>query len=216
MKIGVLGTGMVGNAIGTKLVQLGHDVRMGSRTKGNEKALAWVKQAGGKASEGTFADAAAFGELVFLCTAGHAAVDAATAAGAENLKGKLLVDVTNPLDFSKGMPPTLFAGNTDSLGEQLQRALPGTKVVKSLNTMNCHLMVDAKRVAGGDSTVFVSGDDKEAKARWSGYLKEWFGWSQIVDLGDISTARGTESFLPLWLRLWGALQTPDFNVKIVR
>lgn len=215
MKIGILGTGMVGAAIGDKLVALGHDVKMGSRTAGNEKAVAWAKKAGGRASEGTFADAAAFGELVFNCTSGAGALDALGAAGAGNLAGKILLDISNPLDFSKGMPPTLFAGNTDSLGEKIQAAFPQTKVVKTLNTMNANLMVDASRVPG-EHDVFVSGNDREAKGRVTEILRGWFGWKNVIDLGDITTARGTESFLPLWIRLWGALGSAEFNIHVVK
>jgi len=216
MKLGVFGTGSVGQAIGGKLVALGHQVKMGSRTATNEKAAAWVKAAGGGASQGTFADAAAFGELVFNCTSGAGTVEAARAAGEANLRGKVLIDVSNSLDFSHGFPPTLFTGNTDSLGEQLQRALPETKVVKSLNTVNANLMVDAGSLAGGEHDVFVSGNDAGAKARVSEILRDWFGWKHVVDLGDITTARGTESYVALWVRLYGALKTPQFNVKLVR
>lgn len=215
MKIGILGTGMVGSAIGSKLVALGHDVKMGSRTAGNEKAKAWVAGAGARASEGTFADAAAFGELVFNCTAGSGSLEALSAAGAENLAGKVLIDISNPLDFSKGMPPTLFAGNTDSLGEQIQAAFPKTKVVKTLNTMNCQLMVNAGGLSG-DHDVFMSGNDKGAKGQVAEILRGSFGWRNVIDLGDITTARGTESFLPLWIRLWGALGTADFNIHVVK
>ena len=189
---------------------------MGSRTATNEKAAAWVKAAGGGASQGTFADAAAFGELVFNCTSGAGTVEAARAAGEANLRGKVLIDVSNSLDFSNGFPPTLFTGNTDSLGEQLQRALPETKVVKSLNTVNANLMVDAGSLAGGEHDVFVSGNDAGAKARVSEILRDWFGWKHVVDLGDITTARGTESYVALWVRLYGALKTPQFNVRLVR
>src|SRR3954470_2205060 len=136
MKLGVFGTGMVGSTIATKLAQLGHEVKMGSRAAGNAKAVEWAKAAGGKASQGTFADAAAFGEVLFNCTSGGASLAALQAAGATNLAGKVLVDVSNPLDFSKGMPPTLSVCNTDSLGEQIQRAFPDAKVVKALNTVN--------------------------------------------------------------------------------
>jgi predicted dinucleotide-binding enzyme len=216
MKLGVLGTGSVGQAIGGKLVALGHEVKMGSRTATNEKAAAWVKTAGGGASQGTFADAAAFGELVFNCTSGAGTLEAARAAGEANLRGKVLIDVSNSLDFSHGFPPTLFTGNSDSLGEQLQRALPETKVVKSLNTVNANLMVDAGSLAGGDHDVFVSGNDAGAKARVAEILRDWFGWKNVVDLGDITTARGTESYLALWVRLYGALKTPQFNIKLVR
>jgi predicted dinucleotide-binding enzyme len=216
MKIGVFGTGMVGNTIGSKLVSLGHEVKMGSRTANNEKAVAWAKEAGPKASQGTFADAGAFGELIFVCTQGAGTLDALKAAGAESLKGKIIIDISNPLDFSKGMPPTLFAGNTDSLGEQIQAAFPNSRVVKTLNTVAADVMVNPGKVNGGDHDMFVSGNDAAAKATVGEFLKTQFGWKNIHDLGDITTARGTESFLPLWIRLWGALRTPLFNVKIVR
>ena len=175
MKIGVLGTGMVGEAIGTKLLQLGHEVKMGSRTANNDKAATWVKQSGAKATQGTFAEAAAFGEVLFNCTAGKASLEALTMAGAENLKNKVLIDIANPLDFSRGMPPSLLVCNTDSLGEQIQRAFPEAKVVKSLNTMNCNLMVNPGLLKE-EHVVFVSGNDAEAKATVTMILKDWFGW----------------------------------------
>jgi predicted dinucleotide-binding enzyme len=206
---------MVGNALATKLVSLGHEVRMGSRNAHNEKALAWAKASGPKASHGTFADAAAFGEWVVNATNGAATLEALKAAGGHNLEGKILIDVSNPLDASKGMPPTLFTGPSDSLAEQIQRAFPGAKVVKTLNTINCNLMVNPARVKG-DHDVFLSGNDADAKARVAALLREGFGWKHVVDLGDITTARGAESYLPLWLRLWGALKTPDFNIHVVR
>jgi len=215
MKIAMLGTGSVGATIGTKLVQLGHEVRMGSRSASNEKGLAWVKATGDKASLGTFADAAEFGELAFNVTSGSGSILALEAAAA-GLAGKLVVDVANPLDFSKGFPPSLTSGNTDSLGEQAQRALPASKVVKALNTVTAQLMVDAKRVAGGDHDALICGNDAEAKAQVTTILKDWFGWVNVVDLGDISKARGLESYLALWVRLYGALGTADFNIKIMR
>jgi len=215
MKIAVLGTGMVGQTIGSKLVALGHDVKMGAREAANEKATGWAKKAGARASHGTFSEAAAFGEIAFNCTSGAASLKALEAAGAANLEGKVLVDIANPLDFSHGMPPSLFAGNTDSLGEQIQRAFPGVKVVKALNTINAEVMVNPARVAGGDHTTFVSGNDAGAKRNVTELLNG-FGWKHVIDLGDISTARGTESYLPLWLRLWGVLGTADFNIKVVR
>src|SRR2546430_8673963 len=156
MKFGVLGSGMVGSAIAGKLVSRGHEVRMGSRTASNEKAAAWVSAAGKGASQGTFADAAAFGEIVFNCTSGAGSVDAVRAAEAQNLRGKVLVDVANPLDFSKGMPPTLFVSNDDSLAEHIQAALPEAKVVKALNTINANVMVDPRRVPG-ETDVFGCG-----------------------------------------------------------
>jgi predicted dinucleotide-binding enzyme len=214
MKIAVFGTGMVGNTIATKLVKLGHEVRMGSRTANNEKAAAWVKANGANASQGTFAEAAAFGERAFNCTLGGGSLEAVQAAKKE-LAGKILVDVSNPLDFSKGMPPTLFVCSTDSLGEQIQRALPDTKVVKTLNTVNATLQVDASLVKG-DHDMFVSGNDAGAKGQVKEILTGWFGWKNVIDLGDITAARAQEAFLLLWVRLYGTLQTPTFNVHVAR
>lgn len=218
MKIAVLGTGMVGTTIASKLIALGHEVRLGSRTADNDKGKAWLARIDSRAaaaSLGDYADAAAFGELVFNCTAGMASIDALTAAGADNLDGKLLLDLANPLDFSKGMPPQLGIVNDDSLGERIQRTFPGAKVVKTLNTVNCNVMIEPSRVPG-DHVMFMSGNDAAAKAQVHGILTEWFGWRQVIDLGDISTARGTESYLMLWLRLWGALKVADFNVAIMK
>lgn len=215
MKIGILGTGMVGNTIASKLVALGHEVMMGSRTANNEKARAWVAQTGGRARAGTFADAAAFGEMIWVCTSGAGTIEAVHSAGPANLDGKIVVDVTNPLDFSRGMPPRLSVANDDSLGEQIQRAAPGARVVKALNTINCNVMVDAGRIAG-DHDAFVAGNDADAKARVTEILRRDFGWRHVIDLGDISGARATEMYLPLWLRLYGALGSADFNVHVVR
>ncbi|MDB4979255.1 MAG: hypothetical protein JWM82_7 [Myxococcales bacterium] len=215
MKIAVFGTGMVGNAIATKLVQLGHEVKMGSRTADNAKAAAWVEANGANASQGTYAAAAAFAELVFNCTLGVGALPALEAAGAKNLAGKVLIDASNPLDFSKGMPPSLSVANTDSLAEQLQRAFPETKIVKALNTTNAHLMVNPALLAG-DHDMFVSGNDAGAKGQVTEILKGWFGWKHVIDLGDLTAARGQEMFVILWVRLYGALQSPTFNVHVVR
>ena len=215
MKIAVFGTGIVGNAIATKLVALGHDVKMGSRTVDNAKAAAWVKTNGAKASQGTYADAAAFGELAFNCTLGVGSLAALEAAGKKNLAGKVLIDVSNPLDFSKGMPPSLFVCNTDSLGEQAQRALPETKVVKTLNTTTANVMVDASLIKG-DHDMFLCGNDAGAKGQVAEILEGWFGWKHLVDLGDITGARAQEMFLILWVRLYGALQSPMFNVHVAR
>ncbi len=215
MKIGILGTGMVGSAIASKLVACGHEVTMGSRSATNEKALAWAQQAGARAHAGTFAQAAVFGELVFVCTAGAGTLAALQAAGADALGDKIVIDVSNPLDFSRGMPPRLSVCNDDSLGEQVQRAFPTARVVKTLNTINCNLMVEASRVPG-EHAVFVAGNDAGAKASVEQLLRRDFGWRHVVDLGDITGARATEMYLPLWLRLWGALGTADFNVGITR
>jgi 8-hydroxy-5-deazaflavin:NADPH oxidoreductase len=215
MKLGVLGSGMVGSTIATKLVSLGHEVKMGSRDAKNEKAADWVASAGRGASQGTFADAAAFGEMVFNCTAGMRSIDALKSAGEAALRGKVLVDVANPLDFSKGMPPTLSVSNDDSLGETIQRTFPEAKVVKALNTVNANIMVDPGRVPG-DHDLFVCGNDSGAKTQVVRLLKDEFGWKNVHDLGDLTAARAIESYLPLWLRLYGAFQSADFNVHVVR
>jgi len=215
MKVGVLGTGNVGKAIATKLVELGHEVTMGSRTADNEQAAEWVASAGSGASHGTFADAAAFGELLFNCTAGTVSLEALGAAGEESISGKVLVDVANPLDFSKGRPPTLSVCNDDSLGEQIQREFPEAKVVKTLNTVNANVMVSPASVPG-EHDVLVSGNDDDAKAQVSELLQS-FGWpaERIVDLGDITAARGQEMYLPLWLGLMAAVGQPNFNIRVV-
>jgi 8-hydroxy-5-deazaflavin:NADPH oxidoreductase len=212
--IAILGTGMVGDAIGSKLVALGHKVMMGSRTANNEKANAWRTRNGSLASNGTFADAAAFGEILFNCTSGQVSLEALQLAGRENLQGKILVDVANPLDFSKGMPPSLSVCNTDSLGEVIQRQFTDVKVVKTLNTMNCQLMVNPGLLSD-PGNVFVCGNDADAKAEVNLILQS-FGWEKIIDLGDISAARGTEQLLPVWIRLMGTLGTAAFNFSIVK
>mgnify|MGYP000880692006 FL=1 len=212
--IAILGTGMVGDVLGTKLVLLGHKVMMGSRTENNEKALAWKNKNGTLASNGTFADAAAFGEIIFNCTSGKVSLEALQLAGRENLQGKILVDVANPLDFSKGMPPTLTICNTDSLGEVIQRQFPDVRVVKALNTMNCQLMVNPGFLKE-PGNVFMCGNDSGAKSEVEKLLRS-FGWEKIIDLGDISAARGTEQLLPVWVRLMGKLETPMFNFSIVQ
>ena len=212
MKIGVIGSGIVGQTIAGKLVELGHAVKVG--TSDTSKLEEWLSKAGEEASVGSFAEAAAFGEIVFNCTRGAGSLEALQLVGEASLNGKILVDISNPLDFSKGMPPTLTVCNTDSLGEQIQRTFPEAKVVKTLNTVNAALMVNPALVPG-DHTLFVSGNDPEAKATVIAILKEGFGWKAVLDLGDISTARATEMLMPLWIRLWGTLQTPMFNYKLV-
>jgi len=215
MRIGVLGTGAVGRAIATRLVQLGHEVTMGSRSADGEALKEWIAEAGEGAKGADFATAAADSELLFNCTAGIASLAALDSAGAENLAGKTLVDVAVPLDFSAGFPPSLAVCNDDSLGEQIQAAFPQVKVVKTLNTLTAALMVRPTALANGDHTVFVSGNDAGAKETVIGIL-ESFGHTDVIDLGDISTARGAEMVLPLWLRLMGAVNTPMFNLKVVR
>jgi predicted dinucleotide-binding enzyme len=226
MKIAVLGTGTVGPTIAAALSALGHDVVIGTRdpqatlartepgATGGAPFADWHAAHGG-IDVATFADAAGRADVIINATNGAGSLEALTAAGAENLNGKVLMDIANPLDFSQGFPPSLNPVNTDSLGEQIQRAFPEARVVKTLNTMNASVMVDPVSVAGGDHSVFVSGNDADAKGIVSGLLKE-FGHRDVIDLGDITTARGTEMLLPIWVRLWGTLGNADFNFKIAR
>jgi 8-hydroxy-5-deazaflavin:NADPH oxidoreductase len=202
VKIGVLGTGNVGRTIAAKLFELGHDVLVGSRTA-KEDAV-------------TFADAATHGELVFNCTAGDKSLEALRMAEADNLEDKILVDVANPLDFSRGMPPILAVCNADSLGEEIQRLFPRSKVVKALNTVNCNVMVNPSLLPG-EHDVFVCGNDEGAKNEVRELLQT-FGWpaERINDLGDITAARGTEMYLPLWIRLANVAESANFNIRIVR
>lgn len=225
MKIAVFGTGMVGQALAARLHDLGHEVVICTRDPeatlartepdgmGNPPLPAWLA---GHAGIGvaTFAAAAADAALVVNATTGAGAIPALESAGAANLAGTVILDLSNPLDFSAGFPPTLSVKDTDSLGEQIQRAFPQSRVVKTLNTLTAPLMVHPDRL-GEPSTVFVSGDDAAAKSTVVDLLRS-FGHTDVVDLGGIETARGTEMFLPLWLRIMGALGTPMFNVKIVR
>lgn len=215
MHVGVLGTGVVGRTLGTRLVGLGHRVTMGSRRAGNDAAVAWAAGAGELAGEGSFADAAGPADLLVNATAGAASIEALTAAGAPNLAGKVLVDVSNALDFSAGVPPTLAVCNTDSVGERIQRAFPDARVVKTLNTVNCDVMVDPTLLPAPHS-MFLAGNDAGAKAAVRALL-ESFGWppGDLVDLGDIGGARGMEMYLPLWLRFWQATGTGHLNVKLV-
>jgi len=226
MNIGILGSGIVAKTIAGKLDALGHAVKLGTRdvraTLGrNEPDMAggpplrtWL-ESHPRVTLATQAEAAAHGELVINALSGQGALPGLRSV-ASQLAGKILIDVSNPLDFSKGMPPSLTVANTDSLGEQVQRELPDTRVVKTLNTVNAFLMVDPKQLAGGDHTMLVCGNDADAKAQVTRLLKDGFGWKDIVDVGDITNARGTEMYVVLWARLFGALQTPMFNIKLVR
>lgn len=219
MKIGVLGTGIVGNTIASALVSNGHEVKMGSRSAQNEKNISFVTNAATKnASAGTFADAAAFGDIIFNCTAGVASLKALTLAGTNNLTGKILVDISNPLDFSKGMPPSLSVCNTSSLAEEIQKEFPDVKVVKTLNTMWSKLMVNPFLVNYGDHNVFICSNDEAAKKVVIDLVLIPFGWlkKNIFDLGDITKARGTEMYLLLWMSLYGTIDSGAFNIKIVR
>ena len=211
MRVAVLGTGMVGRAMAARLAELGHDVRLGTRDPVATRAREdWVDI--DSVELVPFADAAAETDLVVHAGSGLAALDLLARAG--DMAGKVLVDISNPLDFSAGFPPTLAVKDTDSLGEQIQRAFPATAVVKTLNTLTAGLMVHPETLTE-PTTVFVSGDDADAKALVTSLLSD-LGHRDVIDLGGIETARGTEMWMPLWLRLMGALGTADFNLRIVR
>ena len=226
MKIGILGTGVVGQTIAEKLVQLGHQVMIGTRDKqatlaktgkdnfGRPPFSEWLRN-NSKVQFGTYSEAASFGELLVNATSGTGSIEALKLAGENNLASKILLDISNPLDFSKGMPPSLTICNTDSLGELIQRTFPKLKVVKSLNTLTAYLMVNPGLLPE-PTNIFLNGNDAEAKSEVKKLLTT-FGWNEkdIIDMGDITTARGTEQLLPIWVRLWGTLQTPMFNFKIV-
>lgn len=212
MKIGILGTGMVGQALGTGFVAAGHAVMLGAREAANPRAAEWAQTHA--AQHGNFADAARFGELLVNATAGRHSVEALQLAGERNLQGKILIDVANPLDFSQGMPPTLTICNTESLGERIQAHFPSVKVVKALNTVNCELMLQPGKLSG-EHDLFICGDDTQAKERVTELLRS-FGWQHVHDLGGIANARGTEMLLALWIRLMQALGTPLFNFHVVR
>jgi 8-hydroxy-5-deazaflavin:NADPH oxidoreductase len=201
MKVGVFGTGMVGKTIAARLTGLGDEVQMGSRTAGEGKV--------------TYREAAQFAEIIFNCTSGQGSLEALQMAGAEHLKGKTIIDISNPLVTVPGKPPSLFTGLDDSLGERLQAAFPDAKIVKTLNTVNAAVMVDPAKLANADHTMFVAGNDVDAKSSVAGILRT-FGWKDVVDVGDITASRALESYLLLWVRLWGTLKTPNFSVKLVR
>ena len=228
MDIGIIGSSTVAQTLATKLLELGHSVMISSRDTSQAKDrgdwgmlpsaddfAAAQRELGRQAAAGGFARAAEHGEIVVNATAGGHSLEALEAAGAQNLAGKILVDVANALDFSKGMPPTLLYCNTDSLAERIQAAFPAARVVKTLNTTNAQVMVDPAQL-GEPTTMFVAGDDQAARD-WvrTELLERWFGWGQVIDLGDLSAARGLEMWLPLWLRLMGATGTPAFNLRIV-
>ena len=216
MKYAVLGTGMVGHTLSTKLVGLGHEVRKGSRITDNENAAAWASKLGGASGYGAQREVSVWADRVIFAVNGAQIEAAASAVGNEAAAGKTVIDVTNPLDMSHGMPPVLVAhlSNTTSAGEILQAALPDAKVVKTLNTMNHRIMVDPSRVPGVHD-VFLCSDHDDAKAEACEILAE-FGWSAPIDLGPLAAARGTEGLMPFWLRMSGANGNFDFNYRIVR
>jgi 8-hydroxy-5-deazaflavin:NADPH oxidoreductase len=227
MKIAILGTGPVGQTLAAKLDSLGHDITVGTRDAsatlardapdlfGNPPYRVWAA-AHPKVRLDTMANAAAGAELVISALSGAGVLAGLALAGESNLAGKILIDVANPLDFSRGMPPSLLVSNTDSLGEQIQRRFPAARVVKTLNTVNAMVMVNPAMVGSGDHSMFVCGDDPAARRQVAGWLGEWFGWRDVIELGDITMARGTEMLVPLWVRLFGALATPMIGFRVVR
>jgi 8-hydroxy-5-deazaflavin:NADPH oxidoreductase len=230
MKIAILGTGTVGQTVAGRLAGLSYEVMMGTRDAAETSSRTAKDSYGGpsftewyadnkQVKLASFAEAAAFGEIIINATSGANSINALRLAGADNLNGKVLIDIANPLDFTKGMPPILIPElcNTNSLGEEIQRSFPNTKVVKTLNTMWCGLMVNPAMIGGGDHVVFICGNNADAKAKATEFLHR-FGWQaqNIIDLGDISAARGTEMMLPVWLKIMGTLGSGAFNYKLVR
>ncbi|NOU97297.1 NADP oxidoreductase [Paenibacillus sp. LMG 31456] len=214
MKIGIIGSGNAGQTLGSALVKQGHEVKLGTRSP--RKLDEWLRQVNDdRATVGSFEEAAAHGNVVFNAVSGAGALDALQAAGSHNLRGKILIDISLPLDFSNGTL-TLFVANTDSLGEQIQRGFPDVKVVKTLNTVSSALMVNPRSLAEGQHDLFISGNDAYARNEVIGYLKDWFGWEHIIDLGDISSARGTEMLLALLSRIHMNVGHSRFNFKVVR
>ena len=220
MHIGIVGAGPVAQTIGTALIQNGHRVLLGSRTASNEKAAAWLHHNGSSANLGTFSEAASFGELLFICLQATAAVDVLTAIDPELFRSKVVIDVTNPLDFSKGMPPSLLPqySNNHSLGEHMQQTLPQAFVVKALNTVTARLMVNALLVNDGNHNLFICGNDKEAKSKVKHLLAENFYWKPelIIDMGGIESARLTEAIIPFWVGVMQIMGTSLFNYQLVK
>lgn len=222
MDVAVLGTGTAGRTLAAAIAAAGNTVAIGTRdaaallAREGDDAFADWSRAHPQVTVATFGDAAARGDLVVNATAGASSLAALKAAGQRRLAGKILVDVANPLDFSGGFPPSLTVANTDSLAEQIQRALPDTLVVKALNTVSAPVMVDPVAIGGGRHDLPICGNDDAAKAAVAEALRAWFGWRNILDLGDLTAARGMEAYLLLWVRMMGAVGTAGFNVAIVR
>lgn len=227
MNITILGTGMVGRTLASALAAKDHTVIIGTRnpeqtlartdadSMGNPPFANWHANHS-SISLKAFPDSVQNADIVFSALSGMGALDGLSAVGSDNLAAKILIDISNPLDFSRGFPPFLSLANTDSLGEQVQKLLPETKVVKALNTVTAPLMVNPDALANGDHNVCVSGNDEGAKVIVSDFLKSEFGWKDVIDLGDITTARGTEAALLWWTRLYSTIGNPMFAFKIVR
>lgn len=206
MKVGVLGSGDVGKRLAGGFASRGHDVMVGSRNPGNPDLKKWASTVKGKVALGSLAEAAKHGTLLVLAIHGDAALDAIKLAGPANFSGKVLIDVTNPLDFSKGATPTLFVGTTDSLGERVQRAVPSAKVVKAFNTVGSLQMVDPHVKGQFRLELLIAGNDTGAKAQVNEIAKS-FGWAGTIDAGGIDAARGLEAMVPIWLQVGAGLNT---------
>lgn len=217
MKIGILGTGQVGNLIGSRLIENGHQVMMGGREANNEKGLEFVKNDSENAFYGTFEEASNYGEILFNATNGRFALDALKLSNTD-FENKIIIDVANPLDFST-KPPTLISkfANTNSIGESIQNLFPKAKVVKTLNTLGMALAVNPKQLNDGNHSLFVAGNDENAKIKTKTLLTE-FGWNvdNLIDIGDITASRAMESYLILMIRLSMSLNVPMFNIKVIK
>ena len=215
MKYGILGTGNVAQVIGSKLIQLGHEVKMGSRNAKNENALNWAKKNGAKASVGTFSEAAAFGERIFICVQGIHSIEAITLAGPEKFKDKILIDISNPYNYKDGhisLDPKYSISTC--LGEEIQKFLPNTKVVKTLNYLGFNMMTNPSSLVE-PITGFYCGNDNKAKEIVNQILHD-FGWTDTQDLGDISMSRYTEMLGAIWVPLYGQLGTMDWGFRLVK
>ena len=213
MKVGILGSGKVGQTLGLGFARQGHEVTIGTRTPDSEKLQAWIREAGSGAKTGTFADAAK-AELLVLACLGSAVEDVINSAGPTAFAGKTVIDTTNPLDFGNGGSPGLFVGLTDSLGERIQKRLPKAKVVKCFNTVPNSLMVNPGAL-GDRREMLICGDDSTAKSRVAEILRE-FGWTGAIDVGGIDGARWLEALVPLWVRVSNAVGTWDQCFQVAR
>ena len=213
MRIAIIGTGVVGRTLAVAFQALGHDVVVGTRNP--DETGRREEWAGLQVPLRPLETAAGDADLVVNATSGQGSLAALGGVGTDHLAGKVLLDVSNPLDFSQGFPPTLSVEDTDSLAEQIQRAFPEARVVKGLNTVTASVMVDPGSLGDGDTTIFTAGDDPEARTRVVGLLRE-LGWQDVVELDGLHNARGLEMWMALWVRLMGALGTPEFNMKVVR
>jgi 8-hydroxy-5-deazaflavin:NADPH oxidoreductase len=214
MRVGILGSGDVGRALGTAFAEHGHQVTLGTRTVDKPELLAWKQATGRGATIGSFAEAARSGEVLVLCCLGTAVDSVIDLAGPAHFDGKLLIDATNALDLSRGMPPGLFVGLTDSLGERVQRKLPKARVVKCFNIVPNPVMAHPQ-LAGGTADMIIAGNDAAAKSQVTDVLRS-FGWSGAIDIGGIEGARWLEALVPLWVRVAAAVGSYQVAFKVVR